>query len=91
MFKNRFKIIEGLRNYSKSIENLPSGGFGGPGGGFCGPGGGFSVLVVVSGLPLLLLSVKPTPRTTKITNRTTKTHHQGRFSTDVLQWCIGTL
>ena len=35
--------------------------FSGPGGGFGGPGGGFSSLGSSSGLPLLLLSLKPPP------------------------------
>ena len=34
---------------------------GGPGGGFGGPGGGFFSLSSRSGLPLLLLSLKPPP------------------------------
>ena len=37
------------------------GGLGGPGGGFGGPGGGFFSLSSSSGLPLLLLSLKPPP------------------------------
>ena len=37
------------------------GGFGGPGGGFGGPGGGFFSLSSSSGLPLLLLPLKPPP------------------------------
>ena len=37
------------------------GGFGGPGGGFGGPGGGFLNRSSSSGLPLLLLSLKPPP------------------------------
>ena len=35
--------------------------FGGPGGGFGGPGGGFFSHGSSSGLPLLLLSLKPPP------------------------------
>ena len=41
------------------------GGLGGPGGGFGGPGGGFFSLSSSSGLPLLLLSLKPPPGPTK--------------------------
>ena len=37
------------------------GGLGGPGGGFGGPGGGFFSLSSSSGLPLLLLPLKPPP------------------------------
>jgi len=37
------------------------GGPGGPGTGFCSPGGGFFSLSSSSGLPLLLLSLKPPP------------------------------
>ena len=40
---------------------VTGGGFGGPGGGFGGPGGGFFSLSSSSGLPLLLLSLKPPP------------------------------
>ena len=46
---------------------VPGGGFGGPGGGFGGPGGGFFSRSSSSGLPLLLLLLKPHPRTTKTT------------------------
>ena len=52
------------------IVGGPGGGFGGPGGGFRGPGGGSFSLSSSSGLPLLLLSLKTTPRTTKTTTRT---------------------
>ena len=45
----------------KSVEKLSGGGCGGPGGGFGGPGGGFLNLSSSSGLPLLLLSLKPPP------------------------------
>ena len=43
------------------IVGGPGGGFGGPGGGFRGPGGGFFSLSSSSGLPLLLLPLKPPP------------------------------
>ena len=43
------------------IGGGPGGGVGGPGGGFGGPGGGFFSLSSSSGLPLLLLSLKPPP------------------------------
>ena len=39
----------------------PGGGFCGPGAGFGGPGGGFFSLSSSSGLPLLLLPLKPPP------------------------------
>ena len=39
----------------------PGCGVGGPGGGFGGPGGGFFSLSSSSGLPLLLLPLKPPP------------------------------
>ena len=55
-------------NYSKSRNNRArvliidiGGGIGGPGGGLGGPGGGFFNLSSSSGLPLLLLSLKPPP------------------------------
>ena len=43
------------------IGGGPGGGVGGPGGGFGGPGGGFFSLSSSSGLPLLLLPLKPPP------------------------------
>ena len=47
-----------------------SGGFGGPGGGFGGPGGGFFSTGSSSGLPLLLLLLKPSPGPPKPTTGT---------------------
>ena len=66
------------------------GGLGGPGGGFGGPGGGFFSLSSSSGLPLLLLSLKPPPvapkpppgpRTPAKTKQNNKKHSLGRSLT----------
>ena len=51
-------------------------GLGGPGGGFGAPGGGFFSLSSSSGLPLLLLSLKPPPGAPKPSPKPKKTKQQ---------------
>ena len=77
--ENEEKTVKTKKTKFRKITKHPyalCGGFCGPGAGFGGPGSGFFSLSSSSGLPLLLLSLKPPPGPPKLAPGPQKPPHR---------------